>query len=128
MIWTDLKVYSWLGSEVPAMPEVGPAYPRQPTFRQSPVSGREISSIAPSCLSVRLLSQGLVFPDWLRARPGADFHFDALGALELYMVGIDCPAEFERARGLKPPDRLLLVFDRKPDVFDPEPLCLRPHR
>ncbi len=25
MIWTDLKVYSWLGSKVPAMPEVGPA-------------------------------------------------------------------------------------------------------
>jgi len=50
MIWTDLKIYSWLGSEVPAMPEVGPAYHRQPTFRQPPVIGREILSIAPSCL------------------------------------------------------------------------------
>ncbi len=39
-----------------------------------------------------LLPRGLVFAEWFRARPVADFHLDALGALELYLVGVDCPA------------------------------------
>ncbi len=75
-----------------------------------------------------LLSRGLVFPDWLSARPVADFYLDALGALEFYLVGVDCPAAFACARGFETPARLLLVFDRKPDVFETEPLSCRPHR
>jgi len=75
-----------------------------------------------------LPSRDLVFAEWFRARPVADFHLDALGALELYLVGVGCPAEFARARGFETLARLPLVFDRKPDVFETEPLSCRPHR